>query len=125
MMVRGFLTLILALTAGKVWAQADFQPPKPPPLDPATDFEEMEEDMMEMGDEGFRPPPPPPPPGAGLPVAPPELRPQINGGGGGGSNFGANNSKVRFQLVDGEYWEKGKKRTRGKKIRASSGGGQY
>ncbi len=29
----------------------DFIPPRPPPLDPAMDFDDMEEDMMEMGDE--------------------------------------------------------------------------
>lgn len=98
-----------------VWAAnaQEFIPPRPPPLDPATDFEDMEEDMMEMGDEGFRPPPPPPPMGS---TPPPEIRPPATG-----SSFGSGNmkeSKLKFQVVD-EFWEKGKKRGRGKKIRVS------
>jgi hypothetical protein len=93
----------------------DFIPPRPPPLDPATDFEDMEEDMMEMGDEGFRPPPPPPPMGSGSPM-PSEIRPAPTG-----SSFGSGDmkeSKLKFQVVD-EFWEKGKRRGRGKKIRAA------
>lgn len=93
----------------------DFQPPRPPPLDPATDFEDMEEDMMEMGDEGFRPPPPPQ---TGTPAPPPpqDFRPPANGSSFGGPG----NAKKIFKIVDGEYWEKGKKRTRGTKVRGQS-----
>lgn len=37
------------------------------------------------------------------------------GGSKGGAAFGGSEEKVKFQIVEGEYWEKGKKRTRGKK----------
>src|SRR5688500_18580910 len=51
-----------------------FQPPPPPPLDGANDYDELDDDGFENGDDGFRPPPPPPlPPGTqvGAPPAPP------------------------------------------------------
>lgn len=120
----GIFTLALLLTGLPAFAQ-EFMPPKPPPLDPANDFEEMEEDMMEPGDEGFRPPPPPPPQPNNMPNAnnnnnlnnssPP---PPSSGGAGFGN--GGSAGKVRFQIVEGEFFEKGKKRSRGKKLRASS-----
>ncbi len=116
MLLRLLLLIFTVLSVRTALAQ-DFVPPRPPPLDPATDFEDMEEDMMEMGDEGFRPPPPPPPMGAGAPPVAPQIRPDTGNpafGGGGGSNM--KDSKLKFQLVE-EYWEKGKKRGRGKKIR--------
>lgn len=111
------LFLSLSLFLGPAAKAQDFVPPRPPPVDPTSDFEEMEEDMLEMGDEGFRPPPAPgtPPPNS---TAPPiDIRP--SGGGATGTAFGQN-SKLKFQLVDGEYWEKGKKRGRGKKLRANN-----
>ncbi len=46
----------------------------------------------------------------------PEIRPQNGNPGFGG---GMKDVKLKFQLVD-EYWEKGKKRGRGKKIRVSA-----
>jgi len=104
-----FLSLFLPAVAAQ-----EFVPPAPPPLDPATDFEDMEEDMMEMGDEGFRPPPPPPPPPPQNTQGPP---PPDNRPAATGTAFGNQNAKVKFKLVEGEYWEKGKKRTRGKKMR--------
>lgn len=110
---RLFLIILAAFSVHAARAQ-DFVPPRPPPLDPATDFEDMEEDMMEMGDEGFRPPPPPPPPGGAVP--PPQIRPDTGNPGFGGGNM--KEAKLKFQLVD-DFWEKGKKRARGKKIRAS------
>lgn len=33
----------------------------------------------------------------------------------GGGSFGETTGKVRFEIVDGVFWEKGKKRTRGEK----------
>lgn len=114
-----FHSLILILTAISIRTAVaqEFVPPRPPPLDPATDFEDMEEDMMEMGDEGLRPPPPPPM-GSGT-AAPPEIRPSVTGSPGGSAfSSGMKDVKLKFQVVD-EYWEKGKKRGRGKKIRVS------
>lgn len=94
-----------------------FEPPQPPPLD-GPDLDEPDEDVMEMGDEGgYRPPPPPPP------------MPQTQEGNGT-ANFtpppqqdlrlppafsnSHTSGKLHFRVVDGEFWEKGKKRTRGK-----------
>jgi hypothetical protein len=118
--------LLAGLTAIRVARAQDFQPPRPPPLDPATDFEDMEEDMMEMGDEGYRPPGPPPA-GAnnngssnnnyGVPPPPPTDH-------ASGSAFGhASNANKVFQIVEGEFWEKGKKRSRGvmKRLEAPPG----
>lgn len=105
-----------------------FQPPRPPPLDPATDFDDMDEDMMEMGDEGARPPPPPPIPSTN-PGGPSDFNPSTsntyspnNRGGGHGSRLG--NGKVRFEIVEGEFLEKGKKRGRGDKLRANGSASQ-
>ena len=109
------LVLLILLVPFTGWSQdADppggyrFQPPRPPPLD-SSDLEEVDEedDDFEMGDEGSsiemaNPPPPqaaPPMPG-GLP--PPST-----------FNASAGSGKLRFQLVEGEFWEKGKKRQRG------------
>jgi hypothetical protein len=111
---RCFLLLSAVFSLRAASAQ-EFIPPRPPPLDPATDFEDMEEDMMEMGDEGFRPPPPPPPMGSGS-TSPLEIRPAATGSAFGSGNM--KESKLKFQVVD-EFWEKGKKRGRGKKIRVS------
>jgi hypothetical protein len=114
MVFRSLLLILAVFSVGVARAQ-EFVPPRPPPLDPATDFEDMEEDMMEMGDEGYRPPPPPPPPGGTATMPPPEIRPPV---GGNGFTSGMKDVKLKFKLVD-EYWEKGKKRGRGKKIRVS------
>ena len=97
-----------------------FQPPTPPPLDTATDFEDMDEDSMETGDEGFRPPPLPqnnsfqPPP----PSSMPDFRPSMPRGG-----TSTLSGKVRFEVVDGHFFETGKKRGRGQKLRATESGG--
>lgn len=126
-----FRALILSMALATVTAfpaQAqDFQPPRPPPLDPNADFDDMDEELMEMGDEGFRPPPPPPPAGQSGVGGPPNLGApgggagfdRFNGGtpmGGamGGGNFGggATAPKLKFKIVEGEFWEKGKKRGR-------------
>ena len=111
-MNRRYLILLSVLFSVWVASAQEFIPPRPPPLDPATDFEDMEEDMMEMGDEGFRPPPPPP---MGS-TPPPEIRPSATGSAFGSGN--SKESKLKFQVVD-EFWEKGKKRGRGKKIRVT------
>lgn len=114
---------ILILVAGAPLRsqETNFQPPRPPPIDPGADFDDMEEDLMEMGDEGFRPPPPPPPPAGsagGSPGSPPNVgfdRGHSAGAVGGG-NFGSTPSaKLKFKVVEGEFWEKGKKRPRGKR----------
>lgn len=100
-----------------------FQPPRPPPLDGA-DFDEGE-DEVEMDDD-FRPPPPPPPMGGvgGTPPPPSNFPPPAGGGGGGdfrpGGGFGSTTpDQFRFKIVEGEYWEKGKKRTRGQGTRVT------
>lgn len=96
-----------------------FQPPKPPPLDTATDFDDLEdEEMVEVGDEGFRPPTPPQ--NNSFQPPPPDFRPppaRANGGRGSGLS-----GKVRFELIEGEFYERGKKRGRGQKLRSSGGG---
>lgn len=86
---------------------------QPPPIDEG--YDEVEEDSMEIGDDGFVPPPPPP--GSTPPPPPPGPGPGFaDRGGNGGSAFGSPGSqKLRFQIVEGEFWEKGKKRQRGKK----------
>lgn len=96
-----------------------FAPPPPPPLDPP-EYDELEDEEF---DEGFRPPPippggaqppiqsqPPPPPSP----PPPDYRSTNNAYLGPG--------KFRFQVVDGEYHKKGKKRSRGRKILGQSSG---
>lgn len=40
---------------------------------------------------------------------------QSGSGPKGGGSFGETTGKVRFEIVDGVFWEKGKKRTRGEK----------
>jgi hypothetical protein len=118
--------LLAGLTAGRLARAQDFQPPRPPPLDPATDFEDMEEDMMEMGDEGYRPPGTPPPGGtnngsSNNNYAPPPPQPVEHASG---SAFGnATRANKVFQIVEGEFWEKGKKRSRGvmKRLEAPPG----
>lgn len=114
MWILVFLTLFAS-------AQDGFAPPPPPPLD-GQEFDELEDDI-DMGDDSFRPPPPIPSTGAagGAPNTPPnngvpEFRPS-GGGGGGSSNFGQTTGKLRFQVVDGEFYEKGKKRSRGRQLR--------
>lgn len=111
--IRASILILAMLFMASAGHAQEFMPPKPPPLDPANDFEEMEEDMMEPGDEGFRPPPPPPPQPNNMPNANNSPPPSSSGGG----NFGDSNAKVRFKIVEGEFLEKGKKRTRGKKMR--------
>ncbi len=46
----------------------------------------------------------------GQPVVP---RGGSAGGASGGGSFGQTEGKVKFEVVEGEYWEKGKKRSRG------------
>ncbi len=110
-----------ALSHSRLVHAQEFQPPRPPPLDPATDFEDMEEDMMEMGDEGYKPPAPPP---NGNNVQPPPPPPMDTHQSANGAAFGTAASKNKiFKIVDGEFYEKGKKRTRGVKIRGQSSPG--
>jgi hypothetical protein len=79
--------------------------PRPPPLDGA-DFDDTTEDEFEMGDQPNRmnPPPPPPPPAAAPPPVN-DFRPStpLNSGEPG---------KLHFKVVEGQFWEKGKRRGR-------------
>ncbi|MGE3680665.1 MAG: hypothetical protein AB7G93_02990 [Bdellovibrionales bacterium] len=136
------LTLVLTGTGGlrPLYAQEpeyEFEPPRPPPLDgpPAGDFEDFEQEPMDSGEDYAPPPPPPPPPssqsggpqdhppGMPMPARPPGFRPPAPMPGPpprnlGPSNFGTGSgSKLRFEIVEGEYWAPKKKRSRGKKIR--------
>jgi hypothetical protein len=43
---------------------------------------------------------------------PPNLRPRGASSPSGGGNFGKSDGKMRFQVEDGVFWEKGKKRGR-------------
>ena len=131
-------TLIAALghAPSQAFGQADgfrFQPPRAPTPMELDDFDD--EDTFDLTDE---PPPRPPMPGgtaggsggfAPVPVGPggspgnggppPEFRPQ--------QPYSRTTSAkdFRFQVVEGEYWEKGKKRTRGTKTQVTSNAGDY
>lgn len=115
-MVSRILFYFIFSFLGPVQAQ-EFAPPRPPPLDPSMDFEDMEDEMIEIGDEGSRPPtlgnagsgP------ATLPAPSPfNSQDSRSSFGFGSTGFLGKDAKVRFYLVD-DYWEKGKKRSRGKK----------
>src|SRR5262245_4466292 len=114
------LAMILFLAAAPAWGQKrataqegdayKFAPPPPPPLD---DYEEMDDECFDT-DEAFRPPPPPVPPG-GAPTqnsAPPPPPADLRSN----ESYVSAPGKFRFRVVDGEYWEKGKKRTRGRQM---------
>jgi hypothetical protein len=80
-----------------------FSPPRPPSLD--QDFDDPSEDELENGDSPNRAQVPPP-----SSVPPPVVNgnntpPPSNGSASG-------QSKLKFELADGEYYEKGKKRGR-------------
>lgn len=87
-----------------------FAPPPPPPLD---DYEEMDDDGFDT-DEAFRPPPPPPPGGAPAQNAAPPPPPANDFRNS--ESYVSAPGKFRFRVVDGEYWEKGKKRSRGRQM---------
>lgn len=127
------LVLLAVLSGGLAVRAQDFQPPRPPPLDPATDFEDMEEDMMELGDEGYRPPGVPPGPGgnhgpgAGSVGAPPPPPAYDTASGSAFGSSGAKSSKNNpFQIVPGEFYDPKVKKKRGRgvmrRIDAPSGG---
>lgn len=87
-----------------------FQPPRPPALD--QDFEDSGEDDFD-GDQPTRAPPPAVSGTSGLnapapaPVAPSaDLKPSTS------LNNGAEQNKLRFKVVDGAFYEKGKRRGR-------------
>ena len=104
------ITLMTLLMAFQVSAQDGprFQPARPPPLD--SDFDdpiEEEPDIMPppMPNPNLMPGVPMPPVNSQTPSAPPattEFRPSGDGG----------NSKIRFEVLDGEFFEKGKPRGR-------------
>jgi hypothetical protein len=113
------IALGLGLSAPRSWAQdSRFQPPRPPPLDGEA-FDD-DEDVMELGDEGYRPPPPPPPMGnsGGPSNGAADFRPPPPGL----TNLSGSTTspkKFKFQVVEGEFYEKGKKRTRGAQTHVS------
>lgn len=84
-----------------------FSPPRPPPLD--QDFEDPIEDDIENGDmpaHAQTPPPAPPPSADGNNgYAPPPSMGSMSGGN-------SNGTKLKFQIADGEFYQKGKKRGR-------------
>jgi hypothetical protein len=116
-----FLSLLALLNPAPSFAQSPseppggyrFQPPRPPSVE---DF--YDDDEIELGDEGatgFRPPPPPttppPPPANNLPME------------DGFARGTRDTKKLKFEVVDGIYYEKGKKRSRGKQFRVTPGDG--
>lgn len=125
MIVSHFALLILSLVSIRsAWAQEEFAPPPPPPLE--SELDDFDDDIPEMeGDVGFAPPTPPPPapPGgnpspiqgstAGVPGPPPAQPMDFRTS----NNAFIGRGKFRFEIVDGEFYEKGKKRGRGKKIK--------
>lgn len=116
------LIFFLLHGAPDVHAQADppggyrFTPPRPPPLDSEEDDDEDED--FEMGDEGHAGVPPN---ANGMPgMPPPGLPPPVADGGSGfvggsGGSAGGSTGKLKFKIVEGEFWEKGKKRQRGER----------
>lgn len=89
-------------------------PPQPPGFDPSQEFEEIDDDSLEMNNDpgAYRPPNfngVPPPPAATQNTPPPQdTSPSDH------TAFGQTTGKVKFQLVEGEFYEKGKKRSRGR-----------
>ncbi|MGZ3723348.1 MAG: hypothetical protein ACXVA9_10480 [Bdellovibrionales bacterium] len=98
----------LLILSPRIWAQDPprFQPPRPPPMD--QDFEDPAEDELENGDAPNRAVVPPATVGSPQPAAPPvtDFRPAQP------VPSAADQSKVKFKVVDGEFYEKGKKRGR-------------
>jgi hypothetical protein len=114
--MKSVLWLFLGAFSFSLAAQ-EFAPPPPPPLD---EYEEFDGDGFE--DETFSPPSPPPlPPGnqdnaaAAPPPPPPDYR-------SSNSAYISQPGKFRFKIVEGEFWEKGKKRSRGKQMYGRSSG---
>lgn len=99
-----------------------FQPPPPPPLDGGIDYDELDDDGFENGDDGFRPPPPPLPPGTQVGGPPPPPPPPPQDIRNQNAAYVSQPGKFRFRVVDGEYWEKGKKRSRGRQMYGRSTG---
>lgn len=101
----------LALTTLRATAQPvppeppKFQPPRPP--DPNADFDDPAEENLELGDAPNRlAAPPPPPPGGAIPPPVSDFRPAV------APSAKLDPGKPHFQLVEGEFWEKGKRRGR-------------
>lgn len=119
------LLTLFYLVPGPLSAQeADaykFAPPPPPALE---DYDELDDDGFENGEDSFRPPPPPipgqqvggPTPGFGGSAPPPPPPPDFRNTG----SYISQPGKFRFKIVDGEYWEKGKKRSRGRQLMGRS-----
>lgn len=131
------LLLILSLTSVQAQAQEDFDIPPPPPME---DYEEgpIDDPSYEDGDivdgpvyeipdgeEMPEPLTPPPgfPPAGGAPALPRNSsapggsqfgfsNPSSGIKSGGGGAFGNGDGKLQFRIVEGEFWEKGKKRSR-------------
>ena len=99
----------LSLSA-RAWAQDPprFQPPRPPPMD--QDFEDPAEDELENSDAPSRAQAIPPP-STGVPISPPppvtEFRPQQPPPTGT-----IDSAKLKFKVVEGQFYEKGQKRGR-------------
>lgn len=98
-----------------------YQPP-PPPTDIPEDF--VDDSINGSGDDEDSPPVPPPFPGAGVPpmnngrpipqMGQSRPAPSYPSGGGQFGNTTLSN-KLRFKIVEGLFWEKGKKRPRGER----------
>jgi hypothetical protein len=113
-----------------------FQPPTPPTFD-GPDYDDGMDDTPDAPPDDpadYAPPPfsgnaPPPPNGNDQR---PNVPPPSNFSGGNHNNrfspprpsYGGNGfsqmseGKLHFKVIDGQYWQKGKKRERGKQIRA-------
>lgn len=83
-----------------------FQPPRPPPLE--QEFEDPSDEDFDVGDQPNRIPPPPPggqnPAGGAAPAPVIDYKPS--------SASKVEPGKVRFQIVEGAFYEKGKPRGR-------------
>src|SRR5665213_1393128 len=105
----GFRTTVLILLCFSrvAWAQDPprFSPPKPPPLD--QDFDDPNDE--EEGDSPTRAGVPAPPSGTSSSTAAPTPPPSTDFHSAAAA---PDANKVKFKVVEGEYYEKGKKRGR-------------
>jgi hypothetical protein len=100
--------LVMAMVAAKARAQdppRGAPPPKaPPPLEQDFEDPDDEEDAPVKGGPGAAVPPPAPASNAGQAAPVTDFRPP--------SAAASGPAKLKFQVVDGEFYEKGKKRGR-------------
>lgn len=139
-LIFGLMALSI-LAQRPIWAQEDYDIPPPPPI-MDDEFDEpmvepmdipppMDSDMVDDGapvydippeedEDAYSPAQNGPPPnnvnGSRFGFSRPAIRPNNSSPKGGGNTaFGETEGKVKFQLLEGVFWEKGQKRSRGER----------